>query len=60
VLAWHKTPTTSDIQQGVEAAIAAVVTKAAILPSHVDSIHVGTTVRSYCNFFGSFAVGYSR
>ncbi|PMD24057.1 hypothetical protein NA56DRAFT_567411 [Hyaloscypha hepaticicola] len=43
VLAWHKTPTTSDIQLGVEAAIAAVVQKAAILPSHVDSIRVGTT-----------------
>lgn len=45
VLAWHKTPTTSDIQEGVERAIEEVVKKAEILPDHVDSVKIGTTVR---------------
>jgi N-methylhydantoinase A/oxoprolinase/acetone carboxylase beta subunit len=44
VLAWHKTATTSDIQQGVETAIAAVVKKAATPPCHVDCVKIGTTV----------------
>ena len=46
VLAWHKTPTTSDIQDGVEKAIQEVVKKAEIPPGHVDSVKIGTTVRS--------------
>jgi len=46
VLAWHKTPTTSDIQAGVERAIEQVVKKAEIPPGHVDSVKIGTTVRT--------------
>ena len=44
VLALHKTPTTVDIQSGVERAIEEVVKKAAILPDCVDSVKIGTTV----------------
>ncbi|KAL2074474.1 hypothetical protein VTL71DRAFT_8252 [Oculimacula yallundae] len=43
VLAYHKTPTTPDIQQGVELAIAAVVRKAGIPDDHVGSVKIGTT-----------------
>ncbi|TVY30036.1 putative D-/L-hydantoinase subunit A [Lachnellula hyalina] len=43
VLAWHKTPTTSDIQDGVEKAIEEVVKKAGISPHHVGSVKIGTT-----------------
>ncbi|TVY45805.1 putative D-/L-hydantoinase subunit A [Lachnellula occidentalis] len=43
VLAWHKTPTTSDIQDGVERAIQEVVKKAEISPRHVGSVKIGTT-----------------
>ncbi|TVY68923.1 putative D-/L-hydantoinase subunit A, partial [Lachnellula suecica] len=43
VLAWHKTPTTSDIQEGVERAIEEVVKKADIAPKHVESVKIGTT-----------------
>ncbi|KAE9379113.1 hypothetical protein N431DRAFT_499770 [Stipitochalara longipes BDJ] len=43
VLAWHKTATTPDIQQGVETAIAAVVKNAGTPPSHVDCVKIGTT-----------------
>jgi hypothetical protein len=52
VLAWHKTATTSDIQQGVERAIAGVLKKAAIPPSHVDSVKIGTTVKTLFLLFG--------
>lgn len=44
VLAWHKTPTTSDIQSGVERAIEEVVKKAKTPSIHVDSVKIGTTV----------------
>jgi len=44
VLAWHKTPTTPDIQSGVEGAIEEVVKKAKTPPSSVSSIKIGTTV----------------
>lgn len=47
MLAWHKTATTSEIQQGVETAIAAVVKKAGIPSCHVDSIKIGTTVGEF-------------
>ncbi|KAF4620233.1 hypothetical protein G7Y89_g14587 [Cudoniella acicularis] len=43
VLAWHKTPTTQDIQEGVEQAIREVVRKAEIPPDHVESVKIGTT-----------------
>ncbi|KAH7360490.1 hypothetical protein BKA65DRAFT_493249 [Rhexocercosporidium sp. MPI-PUGE-AT-0058] len=43
VLACHKTPTTPDIQEGVERAIAAVVQKADIPSDHVASVKIGTT-----------------
>ncbi|KAH8663399.1 hypothetical protein BGZ60DRAFT_470898 [Tricladium varicosporioides] len=43
VLACHKTPTTSDIQDGVERAIEEVVKKSEIAPSTVDSVKIGTT-----------------
>lgn len=49
VLAWHKTPTTSDIQKGVELAIEAVIEEAAIPSSRVASVKIGTTVRfTFC------------
>lgn len=44
VLGWHKTPTTSDIQEGVELAIEAVVKKANIPAHHVAAVKIGTTV----------------
>ncbi|XMA08178.1 hypothetical protein WAI453_000969 [Rhynchosporium graminicola] len=43
VLACHKTPTTPDIQKGVELAIEAVVREAGILADHVGSVKIGTT-----------------
>ncbi|RDL40560.1 uncharacterized protein BP5553_00539 [Venustampulla echinocandica] len=44
VLACHKTPTTADIQEGVEHAIEEVVRKADIAPGcRVDSVKIGTT-----------------
>ena len=46
VLAWHKTPTTPDIQSGVETAIEAIMEKADIPLGHVDSVKIGTTVRA--------------
>lgn len=46
VLAWHKTPTTADIQQGVEVAIEEVIRKADIPKDHVGSVKIGTTVRA--------------
>lgn len=45
VLAWHKTPTTYDVQSGVEQAIEGVIKKAEIPSSHVESVKIGTTVR---------------
>ena len=54
VLAWHKTPTTLDIQDGVEKAIEEVVKKAEIPAGHVDSVKIGTTVSSlFHSFLGS-------
>jgi N-acetylglucosamine kinase-like BadF-type ATPase len=50
VLAWHKTPTTIDIQSGVERAIEEVVKKADIRSSRVDSVKIGTTVSSFCPY----------
>jgi N-methylhydantoinase A/oxoprolinase/acetone carboxylase beta subunit len=47
VIAWHKTPTTPDIQNGVELAIEAVVKKAGILPGQIDSVKIGTTVSAF-------------
>jgi N-methylhydantoinase A/oxoprolinase/acetone carboxylase beta subunit len=52
VLAWHKTPTTPDIQSGVETAIEAIMKKAEIMSGHVDSVKIGTTV---CTLFHGFA-----
>jgi activator of 2-hydroxyglutaryl-CoA dehydratase len=49
VLGWHKTPTTSDIQEGVELAIEAVVKKAEIPASHVGAVKIGTTVSQFMN-----------
>ncbi|KAH8595530.1 hypothetical protein B0O99DRAFT_652008 [Bisporella sp. PMI_857] len=43
VVAFHKTPTTPDIQSGVETAIDAIITKANIPWDHVDSVKIGTT-----------------
>ncbi|ATZ54140.1 hypothetical protein BCIN_10g01600 [Botrytis cinerea B05.10] len=43
VLAWHKTPTTPDIQDGVEQAIAAVIKNAQISKDSIDFIKIGTT-----------------
>jgi activator of 2-hydroxyglutaryl-CoA dehydratase len=53
ILAWHKTPTTTDIQSGVERAIEEVVEKAEIPSDRVGSVKIGTTVRislSYLKF----------
>ena len=45
VIAWHKTPTTTDIQEGVERAIDAVVKKADLpAKGHVGAVKIGTTV----------------
>jgi hypothetical protein len=46
VLAWHKTPTTPDIQAGVELAIEAVMKKAELGTHQVESVKIGTTVRA--------------
>lgn len=43
VLAWHKTPTTSDIQAGVENAVHSVVRKASIPPTSIGAVKIGTT-----------------
>ncbi|KAK2030244.1 hypothetical protein LX32DRAFT_559167 [Colletotrichum zoysiae] len=43
VVAWYKTPTTSDIQTGVELAIREVVRRGKIAPSQVSSVKIGTT-----------------
>lgn len=51
VLAWHKTPTTPDIQSGVENAIEAIMKSAKLPFGHVDSVKIGTTVRiPFCLF----------
>lgn len=44
VLAWHKTPTTPDIQGGVELAIEQVMQKAHLSGGQVESVKIGTTV----------------
>lgn len=44
VQAWHKSPTTVDIQTGVEHAIKAVIEKAGIAAKEVGSVKIGTTV----------------
>lgn len=44
MVAWHKTPTTADIQKGVELAIDEVIKKTDILPGQVQSLRIGTTV----------------
>lgn len=44
VVAWHKTPTTSDIQAGVELAIQEVVRKGHIPSGQIGSVKIGTTV----------------
>lgn len=44
VIAWHKTPTTKDIQSGIETAIDAVVEKAKLETGRVDAVKIGTTV----------------
>lgn len=51
VVEWYKTPTTSDIQTGVERAIEEVVKKAKIPSNHVDSVKIGTTVRNFSAVF---------
>ncbi|KPI41319.1 Hydantoin utilization protein A [Cyphellophora attinorum] len=43
VLAWHKTPTTSDIQGGIELAIEEVVRQADVAPAQITSVKIGTT-----------------
>ncbi|KAH7305301.1 hypothetical protein B0I35DRAFT_114868 [Stachybotrys elegans] len=43
VVAWYKTPTTSDIQAGVELAIREVIRRGGISPSEVSSVKIGTT-----------------
>ncbi|KAF2178037.1 hypothetical protein K469DRAFT_600897 [Zopfia rhizophila CBS 207.26] len=43
VLAWHKTPTTSDIQAGVELAIQEVIKKGDVHPGGIKSVKIGTT-----------------
>lgn len=48
VLAWHKTPTTPDIQDGVEQAITAVIKSAQISKDSIDFIKIGTTVSHSC------------
>jgi hypothetical protein len=50
VIAWHKTPTTPDIQVGVELAIKAVVEQAGLAEGQIDSVKIGTTVRRLLSF----------
>ena len=52
MVAFHKTPTTPDIQEGVETAIEAVVKEAKLPSGHVDSVKIGTTVRLEVLFAG--------
>ena len=52
MVAFHKTPTTPDIQEGVETAIEAVVKEAKLPSGHVDSVKIGTTVRFEVLFVG--------
>lgn len=49
VLAWHKVPTTADIQTGVGQSIQEVIRKGAISPASISSVHIGTTVS--CHLF---------
>ena len=44
VLEWHKTPTTPDIQGGVEVAIEEVLRKAKLPGNQIESVKIGTTV----------------
>lgn len=44
VLTWYKSPTTTDIQSGVEDVINAVINKAGIAAHSVASVKIGTTV----------------
>jgi N-methylhydantoinase A/oxoprolinase/acetone carboxylase beta subunit len=52
VVVFHKTPTTPDIQEGVETAIESVVKQANLPFGHVDSVKIGTTVRFEVLFVG--------
>lgn len=50
VIAWHKTPTTPDIQEGVEKAIQEVVQKAGLAHGQIESVKIGTTVSRFLAF----------
>lgn len=43
ILAWHKSATTSDPSTGITATITALLEEAAVDPSHVASVTIGTT-----------------
>ena len=44
VKSWHKSPTTTDIQSGVEESIRRVIEKTDIPAESVGSVKIGTTV----------------
>lgn len=43
VLAWHKAPTTANIQTGVQQSIQEVIQKGTVSPATISSVHIGTT-----------------
>jgi N-methylhydantoinase A/oxoprolinase/acetone carboxylase beta subunit len=46
-IAWHKTPTTPDIQAGIELAIEEVIRKGQVAPASIKSVKIGTTVSKW-------------
>jgi N-methylhydantoinase A/oxoprolinase/acetone carboxylase beta subunit len=44
VLAWHKTPSTTDIQTSVEEAISEVISRSNVDTTELGSVKIGTTV----------------
>lgn len=43
VIAWNKTPTTTDVGEGIALSIRAVLAKAGIRPDNIDCVMIGTT-----------------
>lgn len=50
VVAWHKAPTTADMQTGVAQSIHEVIRKSGLPPASISSVHIGTTVRCSVTF----------
>ncbi|MHA1571955.1 MAG: hydantoinase/oxoprolinase N-terminal domain-containing protein, partial [Alphaproteobacteria bacterium] len=43
VKAWHKTPTTADVESGVDAALRSVLEQSATAPQAIEAVMIGTT-----------------